>query len=108
MGRLARLLWLAAICVLGPMLVVVVAPLCLRHAVADLSAPDGYPRGILWIVSAIANVMVGVAGTYSVFRTDVREDRHANGLCMECGYDLRASPGRCPECGADNRRDNRG
>ena len=33
---------------------------------------------------------------WRAMRTVLRE----RGLCPECGYDLRASPGRCPECGA--------
>jgi hypothetical protein len=34
------------------------------------------------------------------WRAQTRLARGKHGLCVECGYDLRASPQRCPECGA--------
>jgi len=40
-----------------------------------------------------------IAPTISAMRLRRRRRRAKLGLCMHCGYDLRASSERCPECG---------
>lgn len=44
-----------------------------------------------------------VTGSYMAKReikSQLQEERARAGLCIQCGYDLRASKERCPECGA--------
>jgi hypothetical protein len=53
----------------------------------------------LWVVALVtgASPLASIAMAlrrYIKFRRASRE-----GLCMKCGYDLRATPDRCPECG---------
>ena len=49
-----------------------------------------------WSVAAIL-VAFPMAQAAAAVR---RRRRIAQGLCVACGYDLRATHGRCPECGA--------
>lgn len=48
-----------------------------------------------WLVS-----LPGLLGIFTMIRGALRRrSRRRRGLCLNCGYDLRATTDRCPECG---------
>ena len=55
------------------------------------------------VVGLTAVVALGVAAAAFYLHRRYEEllcrRRSGAGLCVACGYDLRATPGRCPECG---------
>jgi len=55
-----------------------------------VSVPHPLMAGVL----AVLPVWAGVRR-----RLRLRGRREGGVICAECGYDLRATPGRCPECG---------
>ncbi len=48
---------------------------------------------------SIVALFFAVALIYGVLPGARRIRRKRKGLCLKCGYDLRASKDRCPECG---------
>jgi hypothetical protein len=67
-----------------------------RSAFQNMPETMRFDFQYLWFVIGALGVLVLTA--YSRTRRLRTVDRA--GVCIHCGYDLRASPDRCPECGA--------
>jgi hypothetical protein len=67
--------------------------------VGDITVSGWRHADVSWWLPAVTGT---VLPAYWVWRRarQQRAIRKAKGLCLRCGYDLRASSGRCPECGA--------
>ena len=50
-----------------------------------------------WLPTGLA--LVGPVAWLRAARLRLGRERQRLNLCVRCGYDLRATPGRCPECG---------
>ena len=63
-----------------------------RYATAQVRVP-------LWFVALLAAPLPAWRGR-TLARKRTASRRSSQGLCVQCGYDVRATPDRCPECGA--------
>jgi hypothetical protein len=63
-----------------------------QSTVTDVCVP-------FWLFATLAAALPAI--WYRRFRREWRRRfRLSHGLCVSCGYDIRASESRCPECGA--------
>ena len=64
--------------------------------------PLSLARLALRLVTFLATGVAIAIGTIVAYRTGREATRLRRGLCVKCGYDLRAQSGgdRCPECGS--------
>jgi hypothetical protein len=52
-----------------------------------------------WVLAIVFGILPGIKTLNLVLASQRRRYRRSHGLCLVCGYDLRATPDRCPECG---------
>jgi hypothetical protein len=67
--------------------------------VVPVPAPTPTPDYVLPGIVGSAFLLVATIVAVLWHKARRRQYRMRNNLCLNCGYDLRASPERCPECG---------
>jgi hypothetical protein len=63
------------------------------------SGMRGRSRDVFSLPFWFLTIIVALIPLYQSWQVYRRMRRAAAGACVQCGFDLRATPGRCPECG---------